>query len=163
MRSILPRILLLGVGVPGVVAAQATTRLPATYTSIAEIEAALDQQGESGGGGATVQISAPDDLAPEIVVRRRFAPQPNNASVHDDRDEIYQVIAGGGTFVTGGAVVDPDDRPAGIRGGEERQLAAGDFVVIPAGTLHWFRQINGSITYVNTRLAASNPVGSPGP
>ena len=47
----------------------------------------------------------------------------------------------------------PPPRPAGIRGGEARQIGVGDFVVIPAGTLHWFSQINGSITYVNIRLA----------
>ena len=31
-----------------------------------------------------------------------FASQPNNASVHANRDEIYQVIYGSGTFVSGG-------------------------------------------------------------
>ena len=157
MRTILLAIVLLGIGGPAgliaVVDAQDPQQLPATYTSIAEIRAALDEQGESGGGGASVHISEPDDFAPEVLVRRRFASQPNNASVHADRDEIYQVIEGSGTFVSGGTFVDLEDRPAGIRGGEARQIGVGDFVVIPAGTLHWFSQINGSITYVNTRLA----------
>jgi mannose-6-phosphate isomerase-like protein (cupin superfamily) len=157
MRTILLVIVLLGIGgtagLIAVVDAQDPQQLPATYTSIAEIEAALDEQGESGGGGASVHISEPDDFAPEVLVRRRFASQPNNASVHEDRDEIYQIIGGGGTFVSGGTFVDLEDRPAGIRGGEARQIGVGDFVVIPAGTLHWFSRINGSITYVNIRLA----------
>lgn len=129
----------------------------AVYISTAEIEASLDAQGESGGGGASVQISDPGALAPEVMVRRRFASEPNNASVHPDRDEIYQVMDGGGTLMTGGTFVDPDDRPAGIRGGEERQVGPGDFVVIPAGVPHWFSRIDGSITYVNTRLAPAGP------
>ena len=54
----------------------------AVYISTAEIEASLDLQGESGGGGASVQISDPGALAPEVMVRRRFASEPNNASVH---------------------------------------------------------------------------------
>ncbi len=161
MRAILLTPVLLGIGLPlgliAVVNAQDPLQLPATYTSIDELEVALDEQGESGGGGASVQISNPGDFAPEVMVRRRFASQPNNASVHPDRDEIYQVIRGSGTFMTGGRFVDLQDRPAGIRGGEARQIGVGDVVVIPAGTLHWFSQINGSITYMNIRLAAPGP------
>ncbi|MDE0083799.1 MAG: hypothetical protein OXT72_14245 [Gammaproteobacteria bacterium] len=47
-------------------------RHAAVYISAAEIEASLDAQGESGGGGASVQISDPGALAPEVMVRRRF-------------------------------------------------------------------------------------------
>lgn len=129
----------------------------AIYISAAEIEASLDAQGESGGGGASVQISDPGDLVPEVMVRRRFASESNNASVHPNRDEIYQVMEGGGVLMTGGTFVDLQDRPAGIRGGEERQIGPGDFVVIPAGVPHWFSRIDGSITYVNTRLAPAGP------
>jgi mannose-6-phosphate isomerase-like protein (cupin superfamily) len=137
--------------------AQDPPQRPAIYTSIAEVEAALDEQGEAGGGGASVPILEPDDFAPEVLVRRRFASQPNNASVHPERDEIYQVIDGSATLMTGGTFVDPGDRPAGIRGDEEREIGAGDVVVIPAGTLHWFSQINGSITYMNIRLGPPSP------
>ena len=156
MRNALLSTVPLGMGLPvGVIAvihAQDPQQLFPIYTSITEIEAALDEQGEAGGGGASVTISEPGDSAPEIFVRRRFASQPNNASVHPDRDEIYQILDGGGTFMTGGTFVDPEDRPAGIRGGEARQIGVGDFVVIPAGTSHWFSQIDGSITYMNIRL-----------
>ena len=152
MRTVVTTIVLLGLRLP--LGAQETPRLPITYTSIAEIEATLDEQGEAGGGGASVNISDPGEFAPEVMVRRRFATQGNNASVHPERDEIYQVIAGGGTFMTGGTVADPNDRTAGIRGGVERRIGAGDVVVIPAGTLHWFSQIDGSITYMNIRLYA---------
>ena len=152
MRTVVTTIVLLGLRLP--LSAQEAPRLPVTYTSIHEIEAALDEQGEAGGGGASVNISDPGGFAPEVMVRRRFATQGNNASVHPERDEIYQIISGGGTFMTGGTVADPNDRTAGIRGGVERRIGAGDLVVIPAGTLHWFSQIDGSITYMNIRLYA---------
>jgi len=152
MRTVVTTIVLLGLRLP--LAAQETPRLPVTYTSVAEIEAALDEQGEAAGGGASINLSDPGGFAPEVMVRRRFATQGNNASVHPERDEIYQVIAGGGTFMPGGTVADPNDRTVGIRGGVERRIGAGDVVVIPAGTLHWFSQIDGSITYMNIRLYA---------
>ncbi len=155
MRTVLLTTVLLGMVLPvcliAVVDGQDPPQPPAAYTSIAEIEAALDEQGESSGG--SVQISAPDDFAPEVRMRRRFPSEPNDASVHPARDEIYLVIDGSGTLMTGGTRVDPGDRFSGTRGGETRQIEVGDFVVIPAGTLHWFNQINGSITYVNIRLA----------
>jgi mannose-6-phosphate isomerase-like protein (cupin superfamily) len=89
----------------------------------------------------------------QIVVRRRQE-GPNNASVHDDLTEIYNIVAGSGTFVTGGAIKNPQDRTAGISGGVARRIEAGDFVVLPPGTPHWFSKIDGSITYVETRFTA---------
>ena len=79
---------------------------------------------------------------------------PNNASVHNDLTEIYHIVSGAGTFVTGGAIANPEDRTAGITGGVARHIEAGDFVILPPGTPHWFSQIDGSITYVETRFTA---------
>ena len=99
-------------------------------------------------GQATTVV---ETKAGQIVVRRR-QDGPNNASVHDDLTEIYNIVAGSGTFVTGGAFASDKDRTAGITGGVARDVKAGDFVVLPPGTPHWFRKINGSITYVETRI-----------
>jgi quercetin dioxygenase-like cupin family protein len=33
-----------------------------------------------------------------------------------------------------------------------RHIQAGDFVVLPPGTPHWFSKIDGAITYVETRF-----------
>jgi mannose-6-phosphate isomerase-like protein (cupin superfamily) len=90
--------------------------------------------------------------AGQIVVRRR-KDGPNNASVHDDVTEIYNIVSGSGTFVTGGAFASATDRTAGIKGGASRHMQAGDFVVLPPGTPHWFSKIDGTITYVETRFA----------
>lgn len=87
----------------------------------------------------------------QIVVRRRQE-GPNNASVHDDLTEVYNIVGGSGTFVTGGAIANPKERTLGIAGGVARQVKAGDFVVLPPGTPHWFSKIDGSITYVETRF-----------
>ena len=67
--------------------------------------------------------------------------------------EIYNIVSGSGTFITGGAFASASDRTAGIKGGVSRHIQAGDFVVLPPGTPHWFSKIDGSITYVETRFA----------
>ena len=62
------------------------------------------------------------------------------------------IVSGSGTFVTGGTFASAQDRTAGISGGVARHIEAGDFVVLPPGTPHWFSKIDGSITYVETRF-----------
>ena len=74
-----------------------------------------------------------------------------------DADLIY-VLEGSATFVTGGRVVDgkttaPDEiRGASIEGGETRLLARGDVIIVPAGTPHWFSEIQEAISYTVVRV-----------
>ena len=61
--------------------------------------------------------------------------------------------------VIGGRIVDENGRPidgqrgAGIDGGTEQRISAGDLVLIPAGVTHGFRETNG-ITWFNIRFDA---------
>jgi mannose-6-phosphate isomerase-like protein (cupin superfamily) len=133
--------------------AQSPGRSGATYKSAAQMAAELDKTASPVGavGGQAVTI------VPGMVLRRRMA-GPNNASVHtaegdkQDVTEVYEIVDGAGTFVTGGGFANAADRTAGIKGGESRRVAKGDFIVIPAGTLHWFSSIEGSITYLEARF-----------
>jgi mannose-6-phosphate isomerase-like protein (cupin superfamily) len=128
-------------------------RPPGVYKSAAEIAAAL----EKGIGPLGIVAGQRVDITPGMVLRRRLA-GPNNASLHSretDKQhvtEVYQIVDGAGTFVTGGTFADANDRTAGIRGGEAHRVAKGDFIVIPPGTPHWFREIEGSITYLEARF-----------
>jgi mannose-6-phosphate isomerase-like protein (cupin superfamily) len=71
---------------------------------------------------------------------------------HRDADVIY-VLEGSATFVTGGEVIGgrttaPDElRGTEIRGGETRTIRKGDVVIVPKGTPHWFKQIDGPVLY----------------
>lgn len=133
--------------------AQSGGRPPGKYTPKAqvdkEVNTSMSTQGIVGGNVAEIV----DVDGGRIVVRRRSA-GPNNASVHDDVTEIYQFVGGSGTFVTGGTIPDPKNRTAGIKGGVAQKVQSGDFVVLPPGTPHWFSQIDGSVTYVETRIPA---------
>ena len=82
--------------------------------------------------------------------RREAAGQ---AEVHVKDADIIYVLEGSTTFVTGGTLVDgkttaPDEiRGAAIKGGESRRLGKGDVIIVPNGTPHWFKEVQGPVLY----------------
>ena len=125
---------------------------PGTVKTESQIKSDLERSTSALGIVAGQATTVVETATGQIVVRRR-QDGPNNASIHDDVTEIYNIVSGSGTFVTGGAFASASDRTAGISGGVSRHIQAGDFVVLPPGTPHWFSKIDGSITYVETRFA----------
>lgn len=75
------------------------------------------------------------------------------AEVHTIETDVFYVLSGAATLVTGGTVVGsretgPNElRGDRIEGGDERRITRGDVVVIPAGTPHWFKAVDGPTTY----------------
>ncbi len=104
------------------------------------------------------------------MVHRTKLDKPAATSVaeHDHVSEVYHVISGSATLVTGPDLVGAARRPAtnenvrllngpgsnaaSIRGGVTHQLKAGDAIVIPAGTGHWFTKIEDHISYIMIRI-----------
>jgi mannose-6-phosphate isomerase-like protein (cupin superfamily) len=104
------------------------------------------------------------------IVHRGKLDAPAAASVaeHDQVSEVYHILDGAATLVTGPDIVDAKRRPAdneavrllngpgsngaSIRNGATHQLKAGDVIVIPAGTGHWFTKIDDHITYLMIRV-----------
>jgi mannose-6-phosphate isomerase-like protein (cupin superfamily) len=103
-----------------------------------------------------------------IGVVHRSAQAAQNAVEHDQVTEVYHILAGSGTMVTAGTLVNPQRRPANdvalreltgpsttgasIQKGESRHVGPGDIVIIPAGVAHWFSTVDGSIDYVVVRI-----------
>jgi mannose-6-phosphate isomerase-like protein (cupin superfamily) len=142
---------------------------PATYLGNAEIQAYLqraiankviDQQMRS------VDIGK-SNVALGLVHRTRLT-TPGEVAEHDLVSEVYHIISGAATLVTGPDLVDKQRRPAtntnvrllngpghnaaSIRNGVSHELKAGDVMVIPAGTGHWFTRIDDHITYLMIRV-----------
>ncbi len=73
--------------------------------------------------------------------------------VHDHDTDIFYVVEGSATFVTGGTVVQPrttapgEVRGSATTGGTPRQLTKGDIIVIPKGVAHWFNEVSGTFLY----------------
>ena len=75
------------------------------------------------------------------------------SEVHDKDTDVFYVIEGSATFVTGGKLVagkttaPGETRGTSIDGGQSRHLSKGDVITIPKGTPHWFQKVDGSVTY----------------
>jgi mannose-6-phosphate isomerase-like protein (cupin superfamily) len=88
-----------------------------------------------------------------------------NASVHEREAEMFFVVEGSGTLVTGGTLKDERrtnaDNLSGstIDGGARRRVAKGDFIMVPEGTPHWFGEIDGALVLMSVHLphAAAAP------
>jgi len=158
---------LLAVGVldPGLIRAQRA----ATDISAADIQAKLSQGPPLPGiGQPNIRVVDAGGYNIAVGALRRQQSAPGVAAKHYKVTEVYHVIEGAGTLVTGGTMVNAKVRPAdsvavtqedgpgesgtAIEGGVGRRIKAGDVVVIPAGTPHWFSAIDGSITYLVVRF-----------
>ena len=87
----------------------------------------------------------------KVHASRRDAPGVGEVHVRDT--DVLYLLEGSATFVTGGALVDPKEvapgelRGRAIEGGDEHALAAGEVVIVPSGTPHWFRDVKGPLVY----------------
>ena len=95
-------------------------------------------------------------------------PRPDSVAEHDHVSEVYHIISGSATLVLGPDIVNRKRRPATqrtvvefngpgnngseIRNGVAHEIKAGDVVVIPAGTGHWFTKIDDHINYLMVRI-----------
>ena len=81
-----------------------------------------------------------------------------NAAVHEKEAELFYVVDGAATMVTGGKLTGETRTNAenltgsGIEGGQSRRIAKGDFIMVPEGTPHWFSAIEGTVTLMSLHL-----------
>jgi mannose-6-phosphate isomerase-like protein (cupin superfamily) len=85
------------------------------------------------------------------------------AAVHEKEAEIFYVVDGSATMVTGGKLVNekrnnPENLGGtGIEGGSSRMISKGDFIIVPENMPHWFSSINGALVLMS--LHVPHPVG----
>ena len=147
------------------------TMCPGTYIPKAELQAYIDkaiaerltdqQVRDVEIGKAHIGIG--------MVYRGKLAqPAPESVAEHDLVSEVYHIIDGSATLMLGPDIVAPKRRPAtletvrlfngpgnngtSIRNGVSYDLKAGDVVVIPAGTGHWFTKIDDHVYYLMVRI-----------
>jgi mannose-6-phosphate isomerase-like protein (cupin superfamily) len=83
------------------------------------------------------------------------------AAVHEKEAEIFYVIDGSATLVTGGKLVketrtNPTNLSgSGIDGGMSRNIAKGDFILVPENTPHWFSSIDGVLVLFSVHVPRS--------
>jgi mannose-6-phosphate isomerase-like protein (cupin superfamily) len=111
-----------------------------SYVGHAKVAAALAR------GGTLVTAS-------DLVVLGSHRTGPGQVELHEKETDVFYVMDGDATFVTGGSMVtgkvtSPGQvRSSDMRGGQIHHLSKGDVIVIPAGTPHWFKEVPQAISY----------------
>jgi len=116
---------------------------------------------ESGAVGAAFAKGAPLLEVGDYKIHASRREKPGQAEIHLRDTDIIYFLDGKATLVTGGEVKDPQTvapdevRGAEIKGGESRCLAKGDVLVVPSGTPHWFREVEGPVLYYVVKVSGS--------
>jgi mannose-6-phosphate isomerase-like protein (cupin superfamily) len=86
---------------------------------------------------------------------------PGVVEVHTKETDIFYVVDGAATFITGGSMIGGKETSPGewrgtdIQGGDSHSLVQGDVIVIPAGTPHWFKTVPSAIHYFVVKVRTS--------
>lgn len=160
MRLMNTALLILGGAAATVQAQQPAAPAPAAtqlFTSSAEVTALMARAKSELKPGQPMTSLPILQLAPyRASLEYRVAVGP--ASIHEKDAEMFYVIDGAGTIVTGGALTEekrtnPDNRGGtGIQGGASRRIAKGDFVMVPENTAHWFSAIDGTLVLMSLHV-----------
>jgi len=146
---------------------RAQAPLPATDVSGAQLKAFIDKMPKD--AITDSPIRAVDVGGSRIGIYGVFRPKslPGDAIAHETRTtEVYYILEGSGTLVTGGTIVGLKTPPAGrsagprgdrIEGGVTRHVGPGDIIVIPGRTPHWWSVLDGDLRYMIVR---ADPVGT---
>ena len=146
----------------------ARTAGSSAYLSAADIQRVITAP--AGGIDRQLRVVGMDNHNVGVGILRRGALRgggPVAALNHERISEVYYVISGSGTLLTGGSVKDikpvdansdtvkvlvgPSNSATFVQAAERRTLAAGDVVIIPPGVYHGFSEIPDHIEYLSMR------------
>ena len=144
-----------GVGVSGAASAQQDEDLAITgANAIASIsKAAVTYFDKAEVTAAFTKGAVLFDKGEKYMVHASHRDKAGVVEVHEQDADIIYVLAGEATFVTGGEIVDgksiaPGEiRGTDVKGGDTRQIAKGDVIIVPAGTPHWFKEVPAPLDY----------------
>jgi mannose-6-phosphate isomerase-like protein (cupin superfamily) len=119
----------------------------AAYLSAQQLAEVMKSAIAGGTDPALSQIANTDQYFINEVHRTKAA----SANVHPGWTEVHIILAGSGTFVTGGTVKTVGAAKA-IEGGTSRKVAKGDVIIVPADTPHQYTAIDGSLDAIEVRF-----------
>ncbi|HUE85823.1 MAG TPA: cupin domain-containing protein [Vicinamibacterales bacterium] len=130
-----------------------TDRTKASVFSAANLAAALAKLSDER-PAASVRVFS---LAPYNVNVERRLPRPQGASLHETQAELFYVIEGSATLLTGGMLVSPTRNGTnlsgpGIEGGVRQTFGKGDFLLVPSGIPHQFVDITAPVQLMSIYL-----------
>jgi len=128
-----------------------------TYTSTADIMAMINKAKSERKQDQPLVTQRILQLAPynaNLEYRASVGP----AAVHEKEAEMFYVIDGSATMITGGKLVNeqrtnPENLTGtSIEGGMSRNIGKGDFIIVPENTPHWFSAINGTLVLMSIHV-----------
>jgi mannose-6-phosphate isomerase-like protein (cupin superfamily) len=159
MRALAAAVLLMMVSVPVFAQAPATPPGPKLAASSADVSALIANAKKERKPDQANFVQPILQLAPyNANLEYRVAGINANASVHEREAEMFFVVDGSGTLVTGGKLKDerrtnPENLSGtGIDGGNRRRVSKGDYVMVPEGVPHWFGEIDGALVLMSIHL-----------
>ena len=145
-------------GVVGHAAAQTpapppTDRTRATHYRASDLQAALAKLPADRPTGAVRVFT----LDPYNVGVEQRQPRPQGAAAHADRAELFYVINGSGTMLTGGTITDGkqtgvNTQGSTISGGTRIDFSPGDFIMVPSGVPHQFVDLKAAVQVMSMYL-----------
>jgi uncharacterized RmlC-like cupin family protein len=138
---------------------------PAVDVLAADIQAVVKQAPPTSVADQPIRVVDAGGYNVGVFVVTRPKASRQGAILHDNKvSEIYYMLEGAGTLVTGGTLVDqkrvqPDSRTvtdingpsisgSRIDGGVRRRIAKGDVVIIPGYVPHSWSEIESDISYL---------------
>jgi mannose-6-phosphate isomerase-like protein (cupin superfamily) len=157
------------IALPSVVFAQSgTSATAATDITRAQFATVLKSMNPDGVADQQIKVVDIGDYNVAIGILHRSGKAKQTAISHSKVTEIYYVLDGAGTFVTGGTMTDPSPIAAdgsvvkilvgpstngsGIQGGQARAIGPGDVIIVPPGVAHWFSAIEKDLDYLVFRV-----------
>jgi quercetin dioxygenase-like cupin family protein len=154
----------LGIGFVAALAAAAYGQQQAapsmkTYASSADV-AALIAKAKSQHKEGQALIAQPILRLAPYNANLEYRASVGPAAVHEKEAEMFYVIDGSGTLTTGGKLVKETRNGenltgTGIEDGMSRQVAKGDFFIVPENTPHWFSMIKDTLILMSIHVPRS--------
>ena len=104
------------------------------------------------------QVKGPLVKASDLLVTAVHRAENGRVELHEKETDIFYIVDGEATFVTGGKMVGGKVKSPGqwlgtdILGGQVHHLVKGDVIVIPAGIPHWFKEVPHSVSYFAVKV-----------
>jgi mannose-6-phosphate isomerase-like protein (cupin superfamily) len=141
--------------------ATAQTVLPALDISAADVKAFIDALPKDRISDSPIRVM--DVGGYTVGVYGVFRPKSSRQDANRHQTtvtEIYYMLEGTATLVTGGTMVDeqsagnspntgrPNFRSARVEGGVSRKVGPGDIIIIPGNLPHWWSSLDTDIRYL---------------
>jgi len=149
--------------------ALAQTRGTATDIANADVQALAKTMSAMPGGDELLRVAGINNGEYNVgvaIVHRAKAVNIAASLAHHQITEIYHIISGSGTMVSGGtienakdttdahtiSVVGPSAAGGKIAGGVTRKIGAGDVVILPPDTPHGWSEVSEELVYLVVRM-----------